>query len=71
VADGDEGALDAAGPPCGDEGENAGAALAVPVTSVGMGTVCGIPGAEVRGWMGMGVVCGASRTGVAAGEGIS
>jgi len=49
----------------------AGVAVAVPVTSVGMGTVCGIAGAEVSGWIGMGEVWGAFCTGVPTGLGVS
>ena len=52
-------------------GETAGVAVAVPVTSAGMGTVCGIAGAEVSGWIGMGEVWGAFCTGVATGPGVS
>ena len=36
-----------------------------------MGTVCGIAGAEVIGWIGMGEVWGAFCTGVATGLGVS
>jgi len=50
-----------------------GVPVAVPVVAVvmragGMGAgwgIEGMEGAEVSGWMGMGVFCGASRTGVA------
>lgn len=43
----------------------------MPVTSAGMGTVFGIAGAEVRGWIGMGEVWGAFWTGVAMEPGVS
>jgi hypothetical protein len=36
-----------------------------------MGTVCGIAGAEVSGWIGMGEVWGAFCTGVITGLGVS
>ena len=45
--------------------------MAVPVMRVGMGMVCGIAGAEVSGWIGMGEVWGAFGTGVAIGLGVA
>jgi hypothetical protein len=55
-AEGDAGTGDAEDPLSDGWGEAAGVAVAVPVTSAGMGMVCGIMGAEVRGWIGMGEV---------------
>ncbi len=71
VADGN-GAAGDAGDAVGDGGGEAdGVAVAVPVTNAGMGTVCGIVGPEVSGWIGMGEVWGAFCTGVATGLGVS
>ena len=61
---------DAGGWPDGGVGEIAGVAVAVPVfegvtARAGMGMVWGTTGAEVSGWMGMGMVLGAFWTGVA------
>lgn len=67
---------DAGGSFCIGVGETVGISVAVPVSAgvligAGMGAVWGISGAEVSGWIGMGVVLGASWTGVALGPGAS
>jgi len=78
LAEGDGAAVrgDARGLPDGGVGEIAGVAVAEPVFAgvtarAGMGTVSGTAGADVSGWMGMGMVLGAFCTGVALGAGDS
>ena len=63
---------DAVGSLSGGVGETAGVAVSAGVLrGAVMGVVAGIAGAELNGWIGMGVVLGASCTGVALGTGVS